>query len=214
MGMYQPAQFREDDLAVQHALIRAHPFGLLISNGPEGIIANPVPFLLHPGEGPRGTLRCHLSRANPQWQALEQSPAVLAVFQGTERYITPSWYKSKAEHAKVVPTWNYAIVQARGAAVLHHDPAWLHEHVGALSAGHEAGRPAPWALTDAPAAYVASQLKGIVGIEIEIGAIEGKWKASQNRPLADRAGVVEGLMAEGDELSLAMAAMVKQRGGV
>jgi transcriptional regulator len=212
--MHQPAQFREDDLAVQHALIRAHPLGLLISTGPDGIIANPVPFLLYPEDGERGTLRCHLSRANEQWQALAASPEVLVVFQGVERYITPSWYPAKTAHGKVVPTWNYAIVQARGRAVLHHDAAWLHAHVSALSATNEANRAEPWAVGDAPEAFIAGQLKGIVGIEIAIAGLEGKWKASQNRAIADRAGVAEGLLAEGDEVSLAMAAMVRERGGV
>lgn len=212
--MYQPAQFREDDLAVQHALIRAHPLGLLISNGPDGILANPVPFLIYPEDGERGTMRCHLSQANGQWRALTESPEVLVVFQGVERYITPSWYAAKAEHGKVVPTWNYAVVQARGRAVLHHDAAWLHAHVSALSAAHEAGRTEPWAVGDAPEAFIAGQLKGIVGVEIVIASIEGKWKASQNRAVADRAGVAEGLLAEGDEVSLAMAAMVKHRGEV
>lgn len=212
--MYQPAQFREDDLAVQHALIRAHPLGLLVSNGPDGILANPVPFLLYPAEGERGTLRCHLSRANGQWQALADSPQVLVVFQGVERYITPSWYAAKAEHGKVVPTWNYAIVQARGLAVLHHDAAWLQAHVSALSAANEAGRAEPWAVGDAPEAFIAGQLRGIVGVEIGIAGLEGKWKASQNRAVADRAGVAEGLVTEGDEVSLAMAEMVRQRGGV
>jgi len=212
--MYQPAHFKEDDLAVQHALIQAHPLGLLISDGPDGILANPIPFLLYPGEGPFGTLRCHLARANPQWQAVIEWPDVLVVFQGPERYITPSWYAAKAEHGKVVPTWNYAMVQVRGLARPAHDPAWLHSHVSALSASHEAKRTAPWAVGDAPEAFVAGQLRGIVGVEIEISSIEGKWKASQNRAVADRAGVAEGLMAEGDELSLAMAALVKQRGGL
>lgn len=212
--MYQPAHFKEDDLSVQHALIDAHPLGLLISDGPDGILANPIPFLLYPGEGPFGTLRCHLSRANPQWEALIEWPDVLVVFQGAERYITPSWYATKAEHGKVVPTWNYAMVQVRGRARPDHDPAWLHAHVSALSATHEGHRAQPWAVADAPEAFIAGQLRGIVGIEIEISAIEGKWKASQNRPITDRAGVAEGLMAQGDDLSLAMAALVKQRGGV
>ncbi len=207
-GMYQPPHFRETDLPTQHGLIVSHPLGLLISPGLEGILANPVPFVLHPELGERGTLRCHLARANPQLQALADKPDALVVFQGAERYITPSWYASKAEHGKVVPTWNYAIVQARGVARLQSDPAWLRTHVSTLSDTREAGRDHPWALDDAPEAFVQSQLKGIVGIEIEIAAIEGKWKVSQNRPEPDRAGVVAGLMADGDETAIAMADMV------
>jgi len=212
--MYQPAQFREDDLAVQQALIRAYPFGLVISSGPEGVLADAVPFLLHAEEGERGILRCHLSRANPHWQALQASPDVLVVFQAAEHYITPSWYPSKLEHGKTVPTWNYAMVQVRGEARLNHDTAWLHTHVTALSAMQEDGRSQPWAVSDAPDAFVAAQLRGIVGVEIEIAEIAGKWKASQNRPPADRAGVHRGLLAEGSPEAAAMAAMVKDRNGL
>jgi transcriptional regulator len=211
--MYHVPQFREESLAAQHALIRANPLGMLISNGPDGIIANPVPFLIY-DEGDRGVLRCHLSRANPQWQALVSRPNALVVFQGVDRYITPSWYPSKAEHGKTVPTWNYAIVQCRGVAEVIHDTGWLHANVSALSDAHEAGRPAPWAVTDAPPSYIAGQLKGIVGIEIPVTAIDGKFKASQNRPEPDRAGVASGLMTEGTEAALAMRELVKERGGV
>ena len=212
--MYQPPHFGDADLATQHDLIRAHPLGLLISTGPDGIVANPIPFLVYADEGAFGTLRCHLSRANPQWQTLAERPGALVVFQGVERYITPSWYETKAATGKAVPTWNYAIVQARGEARLFHDPAWLHAHVSALSQTHEANRPAPWAVTDAPENFVAGQLKGIVGIEIEIAAIEGKFKASQNRPEVDRKGVVDGLSADGDPASLAMAELVRTRNGL
>jgi transcriptional regulator len=210
--MYQPPQFREESLAVQHALIRAHPLGLLISQGPEGVLANPIPFLVYE-EGDNGVLRCHLSRGNPQWQALSEQPAALVVFQGVEHYITPGWYPQKAIDHKVVPTWNYAIVQARGRARVIEDTAWLHAHVSALTDANEGQRPAPWSVTDAPEAFIASQLKGIVGIEIAIESIAGKFKASQNRSVADRAGVAEGL-ADGDARALAMRELVKQRGGV
>jgi transcriptional regulator len=211
--MYQPPHFREESLAVQHELIRANPLGMLISQGPQGIIANPIPFLLYP-EGDRGTLRCHLSRANSQWQALREHPNALVVFQGVDHYITPNWYPQKAIDHKVVPTWNYAVVQARGAATVIEDPAWLLANVSALSDAHEARRPQPWSVAEAPEPFVASQLKGIVGIEIVIASIEGKFKASQNRPVADRAGVAEGLAADGDARSLAMRELVKARGGV
>ena len=211
--MYQPPQFREESLAVQHALIRANPLGMLISAGPDGILADPVPFLLY-DEGGNGVLRCHLSRANLHWQALAESPEALVVFQGVEHYITPGWYPSKAEHGKTVPTWNYAVVQCRGEARLIHDAGWLLAHVSALSEAHESTRPRPWAVTDAPEPYIAGQLKGIVGIEIAIARIEGKFKASQNRPEADRAGVADGLAAEGSASALAMRDLVKARGGV
>ena len=211
--MYQPPLFREDRLDVQHALIRAHPLGLLVTDGPGGLVANPIPFLLDDGAGPFGTLRGHVARANPQWREHDPDKDALVVFQGVERYITPSWYATKRETGKVVPTWNYAIVQAHGRIRVVDDREWLARQVTALTATQEAGRDTPWAVSDAPEAFVAGQLKGIVGIEIEIAWIEGKWKVSQNRPAADRAGVVEGLTAEGDAEAEAMAALVVAGGG-
>jgi transcriptional regulator len=211
--MYQPPHFREPELAPQHALIRANPLGLLISNGPDGILADPIPFLLH-DEGERGVLRCHIARANPQWQALQAAPEALVVFQGIDRYITPNWYAQKAIDHKVVPTWNYAIVEARGPAAVIDDPAWLLAQVSALTTTHEQGAPHPWAVADAPDSFVASQLKGIVGIEIPIAALTGKFKASQNRPAADRLGILAGLATAGDARSLAMRDLVKARNGL
>lgn len=212
--MYQPPAFRETDVPTQQAFIAAHPLGLLISGGEAGLLANPIPFILYPGEGPFGTLRCHLSRANPQWQALQQALEALVVFQGTEHYVTPSWYPQKAVDGKVVPTWNYAMVQARGTAAIIEDAAWLHANVSALTDRHEGHRASPWAVSDAPNAFIASQIKGIVGIEIAISALAGKFKASQNRAPADRAGVAEGLLGETDAEAAAMRELVKARGGV
>ena len=212
--MYQPPAFRETDVPTQQAFIAAHPLGLLISGGEAGLLANPIPFILYPEEGPFGTLRCHLSRANPQWQALQQALEALVVFQGTEHYVTPSWYPQKAVDGKVVPTWNYAMVQARGTARVIEDAAWLHANVAALTDQHEGHRAKPWAVTDAPDAFIASQIKGIVGIEIAISAFAGKFKASQNRAPADRAGVAEGLLGETDAEAAAMRELVKARGGV
>ena len=194
--MYQPPHFREDDLGVQHALIRAHPLGLLITAGSGGIVANPLPFVLDAAEGPKGTLRVHLARANGQWREIGEGAPVLVVFQGAQAYVTPSWYRTKAETGKVVPTWNYAIVQVRGAARVVEDAAWLRSQIEALTAQHEGGRALPWHVGDAPEPFIAAQLRGIVGIEIEIAEIEGKWKVSQNRPEADREGVARGLRDE------------------
>lgn len=137
--MYQPPHHREDRLDVQHGLIEAHPLGLLISNGPDGILANAIPFLLRRTDGPKGTLLAHLARANPQWQTLD-GQNVLAVFQGPQAYVSPSHYVTKQETGKVVPTWNYAIVQARGVARVHTDPAWLDRQIDALTATHESAR--------------------------------------------------------------------------
>ena len=193
--MYQPPHFEETRVEVMHSLIRAHPLGLLVSTGPDGPVADPLPFLLDAEVGPKGRLRVHLARANPQWRLLAATPdaPVLVVFQGVNTYVTPSWYETKRETGKVVPTWNYAIVQARGSVRVVEDPEWLASQIADLTRSHEDGRPTPWAVTDAPASYVQSQIKGIVGLEIDIADLRGKWKVSQNRPVADRAGIVAGL---------------------
>lgn len=211
--MYQPPHFREERLEIQHALIRAHPLGLLISPGEDGLLANPVPFLLDAAAAPKGVLRAHLARANRQWQALAAGQPALVVFQGVDTYITPSWYETKKETGKVVPTWNYAIVQVRGPVRVVEDREWLRRQITALTAEHESSRSEPWAVTDAPEDFVEAQLKGIIGIEMTIETIEGKWKVSQNRPAADRAGVAAALEAERDTSTVReMARLVRQFG--
>jgi transcriptional regulator len=211
--MYQPPLHREDRLTVQHDLIRAHPLGLLITAGAGGLMANPVPFLVDAGRGEFGTLRAHVARANPHWRELASIEECLVVFQGPQEYITPSWYATKRETGKVVPTWNYATVHAWGRPRTIEDPGWLRQQIGELTGSQEAGRAAPWHVEDAPEDFVATQIRAIVGIEIPIARIEGKWKVSQNRPVADREGVVAGLRAQGDEASEAMAALVAERIG-
>lgn len=205
--MYQPAAFKEECLETLHALIRAHPLATLITTGAGGLLANLVPFTLVNG-GEKGTLRCHVARANDQVEALRAGAETLIVFQGAEAYITPSWYASKKEHGRVVPTWNYVVVQVRGTPRLMEDPAWIREQISHLTSIHEGKRTKPWNVTDAPEPYIEGQIKAIVGVEIPIATIEGKWKASQNRPEADRHGVEEGLRQEAlDE----MAALVAQK---
>ena len=213
--MYQPPHFREDDLGVQHDLIRAHPLGLLVSAGASGLVANPIPFLIDPDASALGTLRCHLARANGQWRDLAAVDDCLVVFQGPQDYVTPSWYATKRETGKVVPTWNYATVHARGRPRVIEDAAWLRRQIADLTDLREAGRPEPWAVDDAPRAFTDAQLKGIVGIEIPVAQIVGKWKVSQNRPAADRDGVVAGFRAAGDGDGMAeeMAALVQARSG-
>ncbi len=211
--MYQPPHFREDRLEVQHAFIRAHPLGLLVTIGSTGLVANPIPFALDPAASSHGTLKAHLSRANSQWQDFDPAQEVLTVFQGPEAYITPSWYAAKGEHGKVVPTWNYAIVQAYGRMRVVNDPSWLLQQITAMTAVQEAEQPKPWGVSDAPEAFVAAQLKGIAGIEIEITRIEAKWKVSQNRSEADRLGVTAGLRLSPDDASQQMAELVETRGG-
>ena len=208
--MYQPPHHREDRLEVQHALIRSHPLGTLVTLSASGLVANALPFILDASRGEFGTLQAHLARANNQWRDFDAKVDALVIFQGVESYITPSWYPTKQDGGKVVPTWNYAIVQASGPLQVIEDRDWLRTQIGALTAFQEGRREEPWAVSDAPASYVELQIKGIVGIEIPIAKIEGKWKVSQNRPEADRRGVVEGLRALGDEGSDAMAALVEK----
>jgi len=194
--VYQPPHFREEGRAVLAALVRAHPLGLLVTAGPGGLMANPVPFLLY-AEGEHGVLRAHLARANLQWRELEAVEDCLVVFQGPEAYVTPSWYATKRETGRVVPTWNYATVQARGRPRAISDAGWLRRQVDDLTAAREGGRPEPWAVSDAPEPFVAAQLRAIVGVEIVLTEVAGKWKMSQNRAAEDRAGVARGLAAEG-----------------
>ena len=207
--MYQPAHHREDRTEVQHALIETHPFGLLISTAPDGLLANGLPFILKRDKGSLGSLKAHIARANSQWQSLE-GQRVLVVFQGPMSYISPSLYETKKETGKVVPTWNYAMVQARGIARVHADGAWLGQQINELTDHQEGSRSAPWKVSDAPEPYIEAQLRGIVGIEIEIDAIEGKWKVSQNRPEADRRGVAVGLAEKKPE----MAKLVREYGQI
>jgi transcriptional regulator len=211
--MYQTPHFREDRIDVQHELIRTHSLGLLITAGPSGLIANPVPFLVDAASPERGTLRAHLARANPQWRELAAVDECLVVFQGAQEYITPSWYPTKHQTQKAVPTWNYVTVHAWGRPRVVEDPAWLRRQLEDLTLLKEGGRPEPWKVDDAPAPYVAAQIKGIVGVEIPIDRIEGKWKVSQNRSEADRAGVVAGLRGEGASAG-AIAELVAERGGL
>ena len=194
--MYQPPAFREERLETLHALIRAHPLATLVTAGPGGLIANLVPFILA-DTGDKGTLRAHVARANDQVDALKSGAETLVLFHGPEAYITPSWYVSKKEHGRVVPTWNYAVVQVRGTPRVIDDTAWLRAQIGALTSSQENQRPEPWKVADAPEAFIEGQIKAIIGIEIPILTIEGKWKVSQNRSTADRQGVYEGLLAEG-----------------
>jgi transcriptional regulator len=205
--MYQPPAFKEERLETLHALIRSHPLATLVTAGAGGLLANLVPFTLV-SEGDKGTLRCHVARGNDQVEALKAGAETLVVFQGPEAYITPSWYASKKEHGRVVPTWNYVVVQVRGTPRLIEDPAWIREQIGDLTSIHEGQRTKPWHVDDAPESYVAGQIKAIVGAEIPIAAIDGKWKASQNRTEADRKSVEEGLRQEGIS---EMAALVAEK---
>lgn len=206
--MYQPPHFREDARDAQHALIRAYPLGLLITAGPGGLTANPIPFLLDEG-GENGILRAHLARANPQGQDLGAVEECLVTFQGPQGYVTPSWYASKQVHGRVVPTWNYATVHAWGRPRVIEDVAWLRRQIADLTALREEPRAEPWAVSDAPEPFVAAQVQALIGVEIPISRIEGKWKMSQNRTEPDRAGVIAGFRTAGEA---GLADLVADRG--
>jgi transcriptional regulator len=208
--MYQPPHFCEENRETLVDLIRRHPLAAIVVAGPNGFEVNHVPCLIDPDVGPHGRLRLHVARPNPLRELAGAGLPVVAIFQGEEAYVTPSWYETKRETGKVVPTWNYAVVHAHGRLSLHDDPSWLAGQIATLTDAHEASRAHPWAVSDAPADYMRGQMKGIVGIEIAIERLEGKWKVSQNRPAADRRGVIAGL--ESEENGQSMAALVKSRG--
>jgi len=195
--MYTPVQFKVDEAAEAHALMRAHAFAILITHGADGVVATHLPTVLKVDEAnPLGRIECHVARPNPQWKAFSPDTDALMIFQGAEAYIRPGWYPSKSQHGKAVPTWNYAMVQAHGRLRAIEDAAWLEAFVTRLTGRHEAGRAQPWHVADAPADFLDSMLRAIVGIEIEVTRIEGKFKLSQNRPAEDRQAVVEGLRAD------------------
>lgn len=211
--MYNPPHFTETRPEILHDLIATHPLGTLVTLGSAGLDANAIPFEFDPAPtaaAPHGTLLAHVARANPLWRDHAGTPEVLVVFQGPQSYITPSWYvASKPEHGKVVPTWNYCVVHAHGPLRLHDDPAWLLSLVTRLTARHESSRASPWSVADAPPDFIAKQLTAIVGIEIPVTRLVGKWKVSQNRPAADRAGVVTGLADSPAPDASAMARLVR-----
>ncbi len=190
--MYVPASFSETRPEILAELIRQYPLGMLITAGPSGLLASPIPFLYRPKEG-KPTLVAHLARANPHWKDLVGINECLVVFQGADNYVSPDWYPSKQSTHQVVPTWNYEMVQVRGIPTVIEPADWLRKQVADITDTMEQARSTPWKVDDAPADYIAAQLKAVVGLEIEITAIQGKWKMSQNRSAADAQGVVYGL---------------------
>ena len=188
--------------------MRATRLPTLVSYGKQGLLASHLPLLLEAAEGQYGTLYGHFARANPQWHDLAQGSPALVIFQGAEAYISPSWYAAKTEHGKVVPTWNYISIQAHGRAEVFEDAERLLQLVSRLSDQHEAERPQPWAVSDAPREYIDSMLRAIVGFALPIERLEGKWKLGQNRSQADQTGVREGLAASHDPRDRELAARI------
>ena len=208
--MYVPEIFEEKRVGVLHDLIRKYPFGTLVTFNERGLEANHIPFLVEPTPEPFGVLHAHVSRANPVWRDVSSTTEVLAVFQGPQGYISPSWYASRTETGMVVPTWNYAVVHAYGRLEAVQDAAWLRSVVDRLTNTHEAGQAEPWSMSEAPAHYIEKQLTAIVGLKLTITRLLGKWKMSQNRPPQDRAGVTRTLLQQETESSVAVAESIER----
>ncbi|TCG05535.1 transcriptional regulator [Paraburkholderia steynii] len=196
--MYVPAHFSVPETEELHGLINAHPLGILVADTPNGLDANHIPFELDPKVGEHGLLRAHVARSNSIWQDVKDGDEVLVVFRGEEAYVTPTWFPSKHEFHKQVPTWNYKVVHVHGRIKICDDERFVRGMVARLTKTHEATQPEPWKMTDAPADYIQTMLKAIVGMEIEVTNITGKFKLSQNRELRDRLSLGKALIAQGD----------------
>jgi transcriptional regulator len=199
--MYVPAHFAADDATVSELLAR-HGAADLVTVTPQGLLATLLPFIYDPSPGENGVLLGHLARNNDQWKTPVLGDA-LVIVRGPDAYVSPNWYASKAEHGRVVPTWNYLTAHVYGRLVVHDDAAWVEDVVRRLTGKHEAGTPRPWSVDDAPRQFVSGQLRAIVGVELVITRVEAKAKLSQNRPSADVDGVIAGLRARGDDRSAA-----------
>ena len=210
--MYLPSSFAERDLPTLWAFVEAHPLATLVTNSTTGLFATHLPLVLDRNAGQMGTLFGHVARANPHSRYVtEGAPEALVIFTGPDAYITPEWYRTKQETGRVVPTWNYIAVHAYATLRLRDDPSFLRPHLERLTRQHESGRPTPWHVSDAPADYIEQQLKAIVGVELEINRLEGKWKMSQNRSAADIDGVIHGLGESEAARDQTVAAIVRER---
>lgn len=208
--MYVPKHFEETRLDVLHGLIRAHPLAALITLAPGGLSANHIPIEIDPEPTPLGTLRGHVARANPVWREFRPDMEALVIFQGPSAYVSPAWYPTKKETGQVVPTWNYAVVHAHGPLRVIEDREWLRNLVEGLTVRYETGRADAWKITEAPAEYIDKMLGAIVGLEIPISRLTGKWKFSQNRPTADRMGTIAGLRREASPTNAAVAELMQR----
>jgi transcriptional regulator len=208
--MYTPKAFEVADLALLHAAMKQSELATLVTMTTQGLVATHLPLLLDEAKGEYGTLTGHVSRANLQWRETDPDAEALIIFLGLDTYVSPNWYPAKQETGRVVPTWNYAAIHAYGRLTFYEDPEWLRNMVTELTKRHEASFPAPWKVTDAPAVYIDSQLKAIVGFEFNIVRLEGKQKFNQNRSLEDRLGVIEGLRALGEERKSEVAELMEE----
>lgn len=195
--MYQPPHFAVTDPEALHQLIRAYPLGALITHGEGGLDANHLPFEFDAGEGEHGVLRAHVARNNPLWQEVKDGDEVLVIFKAADGYISPSWYPGKQEHHKLVPTWNYSVVHAHGRIQIRDDARFVRRLLANLTRTHEAAEPTPWKMADAPRDYLEAMVQAVVGIEIEITGLVGKFKLGQNKEAADRLGAANALQDRG-----------------
>ncbi|MBL0533580.1 FMN-binding negative transcriptional regulator [Aeromonas dhakensis] len=195
--MYQPPHFAVTDSETLHQLIQAYPLGALITHSEGGLDANHLPFELDAGEGEHGVLRAHVARNNPLWQEVKDGDEVLVIFKAADGYISPSWYPGKQEHHKQVPTWNYSVVHAHGRIQIRDDARFVRRLLANLTRHHEAGEPTPWKMADAPRDYLEAMVQAVVGIEIEITGLVGKFKLGQNKEAADRLGAANSLQERG-----------------
>ena len=210
--MYLPSSFKETDPAVMLDFITAHPLGAMVtSSATEGLFATHLPLHLDCTRGAHGVLQGHIARADPHHELADTSTEAMVIFTGPDAYITPTWYPSKQEHGKVVPTWNYVAVHAYGTVRFIDDRNFLMQHLETLTDQHEASHEHPWAMHDAPQDYLEALARAVIGVEIEITRLEGKWKMSQNRPADDVDGVIEGLSTSSSEVARAVADEVVSR---
>jgi transcriptional regulator len=211
--MYTPALFKVEDIGEAHALMRAHPFAILVTRGSDGLVATHLPTVVKAAAANAlGVIECHLARPNPQWKTFAADADALMIYQGAEAYIRPGWYPTKAEHGKVVPTWNYSVVHAYGRLEAIDDVAWLTRHVTELTDQQELPHAAPWSTADAPGNFIEVLARGIVGLRLTITRLEAKAKMSQNRPAGDRAGVVQGLTERARGEDAVVAELVQKLG--
>lgn len=196
--MYTPVHFEASRPEALHQLIAQHPLGILVTHSAGGLDANHLPFEFDPQAGEHGILRAHVARNNPIWQEMQNGDPVLVVFRAEHAYISPNWYPSKHESHKQVPTWNYKVVHAHGTLTVRDDERFVRGLVARLTRTHEANQPQPWKMTDAPAGYIDSMLQAIVGIEVHVTRLEGKFKLSQNKESRDKIGAGRALIEQGD----------------
>jgi transcriptional regulator len=198
--MYVPAHFAESRPEALHRLIEENPLGILVTNGKSGLDANHVPFHLDKGSGQHGRLHCHVARSNPVWQEIATGDEVMVIFRAAHAYISPNWYPSKRDFHKQVPTWNYLVVHAHGRATVHDDERYVRGVVARLTNTHEARQAAPWKMSDSPREFIDAMVKAIVGVEIEITRLTGKFKLSQNKETRDIRNAGEVLKAQGESV--------------